>query len=531
MNARPAQGAALSEMSLVLCRFPTAFPDGPAFGAMERLNWPQLADLLSQRREGPKDGPNVVFSRFKHELDGRVRRLKSNVEARTATALDIETSKKTGEVPPPMAEAERRIRALGWRAAIYTSHNHTAAAPRYRIVMPQTAEIEPHLPAPEVIAEALGLSGVLDESKIGPASVFYLPSSEKGRLAEHQTIIIDGAPIAAEWMQERAGALLAAREEAQARQRAEALAAAEARRAVRAAAGFKQSENLIEAIRDRLDLEGELLRHGYDKRGDRYLFPGSETGIPGVHVMTGNDGVLRVFSHHAADRLAAGNLPAWCTVKAIDVVDLVTILDFGGDQKKALHTLAKRFGIGTKQQRDDSDAPEHIPQEGELPPGQVRPAGPKTYGGTIWHEPVDFLAGDASGAPVLEARHVPAALWPFVADTAERMGVDPAAVALCALVACSAVLSDDWLVQPKRHDSTWQEAPRLWGAIVGDPSIMKTPIIGAATRPIDRLEAEARARHKEDMRAWRAGGAGEAGQDRPAAATQVRPIPCRRLHH
>jgi len=373
MSAHIALGAAPRDLCLIVCRFSTAFPDGPAFGTMERLAWHQFTDLLTRRREGKKDGPNVVFSRFKVEDDGRVRRVKKNVEARTAIALDIETNKKTGEIPPPLGEVERRIKKIFWCAEIYTSHSHQEQAPRFRVVLPLTREIDPHLPAPEVAANALGLAGVLDESKIGPASVFYLPSSEKGRLAEHRTIIIDGAPIAAEWMQERAGALLAAREEVQARQRAEALAAAEARRAARAVSGFKQSENLIEAIRDRLDLEGELLRHGYEKRGDRYyLYPASETGIPGVHVMTGNDGVLRVFSHHAADPLAAGNLPTWCRAKAIDVVDLVTILDFGGDQKKALHTLAKRFCIGTKQQRDDSDAPEHIPQEAELPPGQVR---------------------------------------------------------------------------------------------------------------------------------------------------------------
>ena len=75
------------------------------------------------------------------------------------------------------------------------------------------------------------------------------------------------------------------------------------------------------------------------------------------------------------------------------------------------------------------------------------------------------------------------------------MGVDPVSVAMACLAACASVATDDWRLQPKRHDYTWTESPRLWVAIVGDPSILKTPVIAAATRPIDKLDAEARERH------------------------------------
>ena len=88
-------------------------------------------------------------------------------------------------------------------------------------------------------------------------------------------------------------------------------------------------------------------------------------------------------------------------------------------------------------------------------------------------------------------------------DTAERMGVDPTSVALGCIVTCAAVVTDDWKVQPKRHDYTWTENPRLWGAIVGDPSILKSPVITACTKPVDKLEAEASARHREAMRTYK----------------------------
>ena len=123
-------------------------------------------------------------------------------------------------------------------------------------------------------------------------------------------------------------------------------------------------------------------------------------------------------------------------------------------------------------------------------------------GRSPWGEPVDFLADNSMAAPALEAMHVPVALWPFIVDTGRRMGVDPACVALSALVSCSSVISDDFEVQPKRNDYTWVEQSRLWGAIVGEPSILKTPIISACTKPIIKLEAEARRVHAGQMRVY-----------------------------
>ena len=79
--------------------------------------------------------------------------------ARTLVALDVETSKHTGEVPPAPEEVARRLRGKGWAGVVYTSHSHVPDQDiRFRVVLPLSEEINPELPAPEVIAEALGLS-------------------------------------------------------------------------------------------------------------------------------------------------------------------------------------------------------------------------------------------------------------------------------------------------------------------------------------------------------------------------------------
>lgn len=143
-----------------------------------------------------------------------------------------------------------------------------------------------------------------------------------------------------------------------------------------------------------------------------------------------------------------------------------------------------------------------------------------------WPDPVNFLgSAEMAGTPELRQEHVPAALWPFVDDTSQRMGIDPASLALAALVALASVANDEFALQPKRFDDTWTENPRIWGAIVGDPSILKTPVIRATTKPIDLLEAQARERHatamqrhKAEMKAWK-----DAGSD-PATEPHLPPL-------
>jgi hypothetical protein len=62
-------------------------------------------------------------------------------------------------------------------------------------------------------------------------------------------------------------------------------------------------------------------------------------------------GIERLYSHNGGDPLHRDNLPSWCTVAAVDVVDVVVILDYGGDRDRALHDLAKRYSINKREER------------------------------------------------------------------------------------------------------------------------------------------------------------------------------------
>lgn len=165
-----------------------------------------------------------------------------------------------------------------------------------------------------------------------------------------------------------------------------------------------------------------------------------------------------------------------------------------------------RFHLETEQGQAawDDDDPGLQPQDQPDEPaldwewGRVDASGPASR----WPPPLDIFQAETEAPPVVTAKHLPARLWPFISDTSVRMGVDPTSVAIGALVTCAAVINDEWRIQPKRHDRTWTEQARLWGCIVGDPSSMKSPVIMACTRIIDRMEAESRRRHDEEMEAF-----------------------------
>jgi hypothetical protein len=321
----------------------------PAYGDPERTTWGDFTDVFTWRREGDKDGPNFVPARFRLEPDGRrVRRLKANLLARTAIALDIEANKKTGELPPGMDEIVNRVRALGWACLAYTSHNNRPDNIRYRVVMPLSAEISYELPAPEITADALGVSGVLDTSKIGAASLFFLPSCPYNALDLHQTDVSPGRAISADWMTDRAGTLLAVRQAEADRIAAEAHAEAAARREAKMAAGFDPDDSLIEKLRVFYDLDGVLRSHEYYKAGTKYRHANSQSGSYGANIKV-LGGAERVFSHNAGDPLHRSNLPRWCD--GVTALDVKIILDYGGDRTRALHDLAKKHNLSKAAER------------------------------------------------------------------------------------------------------------------------------------------------------------------------------------
>tara|TARA_R110002073_G_scaffold229828_1_gene390743 strand:- start:1418 stop:3367 length:1950 start_codon:yes stop_codon:yes gene_type:complete len=92
------------------------------------------------------------------------------------------------------------------------------------------------------------------------------------------------------------------------------------------------STSLIDEFNSQHSVDTILLRNGYEAIGDRFLAPGSTSGIPGVlRSLECNDGRERVYSNHGNDPLNDDY--------SHDPFDCYRILECEGDFKRALNSL------------------------------------------------------------------------------------------------------------------------------------------------------------------------------------------------
>jgi putative DNA primase/helicase len=100
-----------------------------------------------------------------------------------------------------------------------------------------------------------------------------------------------------------------------------------------------------------------------------------------------------------------------------------------------------------------------------------------------------------------DAELLPVALRAWVMDIAHRMQCPPDFPAVAALVALSSLIGARAVIQPKARDD-WQVVPNLWGAVVGRPGVKKSPALGEALRPLNRLQANDMELHQAAHEAW-----------------------------
>lgn len=109
------------------------------------------------------------------------------------------------------------------------------------------------------------------------------------------------------------------------------------------------------------------------------------------------------------------------------------------------------------------------------------------YGTGAVIDPVDLWA--KFEPPSLPRGVLPEVIERFAFDQGRAMGADIAGVAVSALAVCAAAIPDKIQLQVKRHNIGWLESARLWVALVGPPSTMKSPILSAAVRPLRKIDS------------------------------------------
>jgi putative DNA primase/helicase len=90
----------------------------------------------------------------------------------------------------------------------------------------------------------------------------------------------------------------------------------------------------------------------------------------------------------------------------------------------------------------------------------------------------------------LDYSYLPDALRSYVQDISERMQCPPDFAAVGVLVMIATIIGRKVGIRPMRHND-WTVIPNLWGAVVGNSGVMKSPTLAAALSPIKRLSASA----------------------------------------
>ncbi len=130
---------------------------------------------------------------------------------------------------------------------------------------------------------------------------------------------------------------------------------------------------------------------------------------------------------------------------------------------------------------------------GEAPVWTPSPTG-GTANGELWPNPQQ-LPGDMPAVDGFSFDLLTGTLRPWIHDIAERMQCPPDFPAVAAMIGLAALLGRKVGIRPKRMDD-WLVVPNLWGAVIGRPSLMKTPAMEQPLRPLKRLEAEAKEEFK-----------------------------------
>ena len=117
-------------------------------------------------------------------------------------------------------------------------------------------------------------------------------------------------------------------------------------------------------------------------------------------------------------------------------------------------------------------------------------------------EPLSQKAGDAGQSlRSFELSLLPSVFQPWVDDISTNMQAPPEIAAVAAMTGLSSLVARRIVIQPKVYD-TWVEFANLWGLVVGQPSVMKSPAVSRAMAPIRSMMKNASVDHASKLKAY-----------------------------
>jgi len=238
---------------------------------------------------------------------------------------------------------------------------------------------------------------------------------------------------------------------------------------------------------ERGDVRALLLKHGWAlvKPGENEYWrrPGKDRGWSAT--LRGR--VFYCFSSNAAP---------FEEQHAYAPFSVYTLLEHGGDFGKAAATLRGEGYGAAPSCSDDVDLSRF--QCGEQAPASTTDI--LTPPPEAWPDPEPIPDALPPVMPFDEAL-LPASVRPWIMDIAERMQCPPDFPAVGAMIALASLVGRKLAIRPKQHDD-WTVVPNLWGAIIGPPSVMKSPPLKEVLKPLHRLVVQAQKSYEQAVLAY-----------------------------
>jgi putative DNA primase/helicase len=219
----------------------------------------------------------------------------------------------------------------------------------------------------------------------------------------------------------------------------------------------------------RADVPALLEKHGWRfvyQRGENYHYkrPGKTESITSASFHTGLK-ILYVFSTSTEFEAGRGYNP----------VQVFTQLEHNRDYSAASRALYAAGYGSRRKEKAETDAPAEFTGEPIPLPEDVLPA------------------------PELDENLIPNEWREWLTDIAERMQCPRDYPTVAAIVSAAALIGNKIRIKPKQRD-IWQVTANLWGAVVGLPSLLKSPAVNEGMFFFREIEKKERAIYEAKLK-------------------------------
>ncbi|HSI42023.1 MAG TPA: DUF3987 domain-containing protein [Xanthobacteraceae bacterium] len=120
-----------------------------------------------------------------------------------------------------------------------------------------------------------------------------------------------------------------------------------------------------------------------------------------------------------------------------------------------------------------------------------------------WTEPLDLFGDEDPGELATPpSGSLPASIERWVATEARRKGVPQVFAAMPAITVIGSAIGTSLRIQVRRFDTGWLEPAAFWTVLVADPGRGKSPIMGAASKPLREIDHKKRKADEVKVAAW-----------------------------